>query len=116
MLEESHGQSLVSLNRGVKGRIQQFERKHVLPFGGNSGWHNINDNAYYVEQTLASIGGGNKVVEALGRVYFLVFAPFILRALSEGVYGRPLEDSDKADSVLADIKKDWDDIFPTNAD
>lgn len=50
-------------------------------------------------------------LEALGVVYFKVFAPFILRALSEGVYGKPL-DVDSLPS-LSEARNGWQEMFGT---
>ncbi|KAI0803272.1 Dor1-like family-domain-containing protein [Irpex lacteus] len=43
-----------------------------------------------MERTLTSGRLPWKALEATGRVFFLVFVPFVVRALSEGVYGRPV--------------------------
>jgi conserved oligomeric Golgi complex subunit 8 len=50
-----------------------------------------------------------KALRAVGLVYFDVFVPFVLRALSEGVYGRPLEGTGDR-KELDELRKTWDDI------
>lgn len=52
-----------------------------------------------------------KVLETIGHVYFAVFAPFILRALSEGVYGKASDLTEDA-SRLAEIRKEWQGLLP----
>lgn len=50
----------------------------------------------------------DKILEALGDVYFNVFEPFVLRALSEGVYGKPLG-SDVG--PLTEAREKWEAMF-----
>ncbi|GJF00203.1 Dor1-domain-containing protein [Phanerochaete sordida] len=54
-----------------------------------------------------------KVLRAVGTVYFDVFAPFVVRALSEGVYGRPV--GSVVGEKVADVRKEWDELFPAEA-
>lgn len=59
--------------------------------------------------TETQVAEDNAVLQAVGTVFFDVFVPFVLRALSEGVYGR----ARKADSVpeaLEEAKRNWDEV------
>ncbi|KAF4604644.1 hypothetical protein EYR40_003419 [Pleurotus pulmonarius] len=49
------------------------------------------------------------IVKSCGEVYFNVFAPFVKRALVEGVYGSKVAESDEVlGSQAADMKRNWD--------
>lgn len=52
-----------------------------------------------------------KVLEATGQVYFTVFAPFVLRALSEGVYARQSCEPIWSGSHLAEAKSRWEELL-----
>ncbi|KAI0347872.1 Dor1-domain-containing protein [Trametopsis cervina] len=50
-----------------------------------------------------------KALGATGRIYFIVFVPFVLRALSEGVYSVPLGES--WGSAIEETKSSWESMF-----
>jgi conserved oligomeric Golgi complex subunit 8 len=55
-----------------------------------------------------------KALEATGRIYFSVFVPFILRALSEGVYGKSVKDFGDTAS-LDQARLSWQELYPFDA-
>lgn len=77
----------------------------LLQYARNKPWLNSGKSA----SSEAQVEEDDRVLRAIGTVYFDVFVPFALRALSEGVYGRPLGDS--AGQQVADVRKDWDGLF-----
>ncbi|KAI0095148.1 Dor1-like family-domain-containing protein [Irpex rosettiformis] len=81
----------------------------LLQYAKDKPWTNGTKSSPSMEDEEAD----KKVLEATGRIYFLVFVPFILRGLSEGVYGRPVGDS--AESSLVGVKESWQSIFPLDS-
>lgn len=66
-------------------------------------------NGGKVSTTAAQTEEDDKVLRAVGTVYFDVFVPFVLRALSEGVYGKPLVES-TGSKELEDVKTSWEEV------
>ena len=51
----------------------------------------------------------NEVLQAVSSAFFAVLVPYVLRALSEGVYGKPVEPKSEE---LAAAKKEWTALHP----
>ncbi|KIP03631.1 hypothetical protein PHLGIDRAFT_110631 [Phlebiopsis gigantea 11061_1 CR5-6] len=83
----------------------------LLQYAREKPWTNSGKGSLTEMQTAED----NTVLQAVGAVFFDIFVPFVLRALSEGVYGRSWT-TDAIPQALEDVRKSWEEVVGRRED